>query len=114
MKKYEGVIGLAFRARKLATGTESVLDAIRAGKSALVLVAADASEDTKKKISDKCAFYGRKFVIIPTMKGELGRLLGRNDTATAAFLDASFVKAFETSLAREETTTSGKENSNEN
>ena len=45
MKKYEGVIGLAFRARKLATGTESVLDAIRAGKSALVLVAADASEE---------------------------------------------------------------------
>jgi ribosomal protein L7Ae-like RNA K-turn-binding protein len=113
MKKYEGVIGLAFRARKLAAGTESVLDAIRAKKAVLTLVTSDASEDTKKRLSDKCAFYGGRYVIIPTTKSELGRLLGKNDTAAAAFLDASFVKAFELSLTREETTLAGKEISEE-
>lgn len=113
MKKYEGVVGLAKRAGKLACGTESVLDAIRSGKSALVLIACDASEDTKKRIGDKCAFYGGKYIILPTTKSELGSLLGRNDTAAAAFLDASFKKAFETSLSREETITAGKEISDE-
>lgn len=113
MKKYEGVIGLAKRAGKLATGTESVLDAVRAKKSALVLVASDASEDTKKRISDKCAFYDGRYIVLPTTKSELGGVLGRNDTATAAFLDASFVKAFETSLTREETTLARKEISEE-
>ena len=114
MKKYLGVIGLAKRAGKLASGTESVLDAIRAGKSALVLIAADASEDTRKRICDKCAFYGGRYVVLSASKTELAAVLGRNDTAAASFLDASFVKAFEASLAREETISAGKEISKKN
>lgn len=113
MKKYVGVIGLAFRARKLACGTESVLDAIRSKKSVLAIVASDASADTKKKLGDKCAFYGGGYVVLPITKSELGSALGRNETAAAAFLDASFVKAFEASLAREEITLAGKEISKE-
>lgn len=112
MKKYIGVIGLAKRAGKLACGTESVVDAIRAKKASLVIVASDVSNETKKRIVDKCSFYGVDITTLEEGKSELGTALGRNDTAAAAFLDASFVKAFHASLAREKTSTR-KEISNE-
>lgn len=42
---------MAMRAGKLVTGDETVLKAVRSGKAKLVLVAGDASDNTKKKNS---------------------------------------------------------------
>ena len=49
-KKLLGMLGFAARARKLVCGTDLCRDEIRRGKLQLVLVASDASQNTKKRI----------------------------------------------------------------
>ena len=50
--KLLGLLGFAARARKLVTGTDLCRDEVRRGRLPLVLVAGDASNNTKKRISD--------------------------------------------------------------
>lgn len=56
--KVSGMLGLAERAGKLISGETKVLDAIRSGKAELVILATDASDNTKKMFHDKCSSYG--------------------------------------------------------
>ena len=53
MNNIYNFLGLAFRANKVITG-ESVLKGIRSKRVDLVIIASDASENTKKKYIDKC------------------------------------------------------------
>jgi ribosomal protein L7Ae-like RNA K-turn-binding protein len=85
-KKIFQMLGLAFRAGKLASGEFSVESAVKEGKAYLVIVAQDASENTVKLFSDKCAFYQ-----VPMEragdKESLGRALGKEVRASIAVLD---------------------------
>lgn len=49
MNQIEQMLGLAMRARKLITGEELVVKAIRQGQVKLVILASDASANTRKK-----------------------------------------------------------------
>ena len=51
-KQVASLLGLAMRARKLATG-ESALKAVQSQQAHLVFIASDASDNTKKKYIDK-------------------------------------------------------------
>lgn len=55
--KVINMLGLAKKAGRLITGEEMVLETIRSGKSRIVIVAKDASGNTKKKFHDKCRYY---------------------------------------------------------
>lgn len=55
--KVLGMLGLARRAGKLQGGETQVLDAVRSGKAQLVIIAADASDNSKKLFNDKCSYY---------------------------------------------------------
>ena len=50
-------LSIAKKAGKLSSGETAVLGDIRNFNSSLVLIAGDASEGTKKKFTDKSAFY---------------------------------------------------------
>lgn len=52
------MLGLARRAGDVAFGEGAVLDSIRSRKAKLVIVARDASSNTKKKFLNKSEFYG--------------------------------------------------------
>ncbi|MGC6767074.1 YlxQ-related RNA-binding protein [Enterococcus sp. LJL128] len=56
-EKILNLLGLAMRAGKLITGEELTVKDIQRSKTKLVFVASDASENTKKKIKDKCSYY---------------------------------------------------------
>lgn len=56
-QKILNLLGLARRANQLISGEGMVIDAIRKGTPHLVIVAEDASENTKKKLSDKSHYY---------------------------------------------------------
>lgn len=88
-----GVLGLAARARKLTCGTQNVCDALRLGKAAIVLAATDISDNTKKRLFDRCAYYNIKIALLPVSAQELGNALGRGACAAVALSDASFIKA---------------------
>jgi ribosomal protein L7Ae-like RNA K-turn-binding protein len=55
--QWMSLLGLANRARKIISGEELAVKEIRSGRAKLILLAADASQNTTKKITDKCNFY---------------------------------------------------------
>ena len=85
-KKMFQMLGLAFRAGKLASGEFSVENAVKEGKAYLVIVAKDASDNTVKHFSDKCAFY-QVPIERAGEKESLGRALGKEERASIAVLD---------------------------
>ncbi|MBP2099041.1 L7Ae/L30e/S12e/Gadd45 family ribosomal protein [Enterococcus rivorum] len=56
-EKILNLLGIAMRAGKLVTGEELTLRDVRSNQTKFVFVAADASENTRKKIKDKCSYY---------------------------------------------------------
>ena len=54
--KVLSLLGLATRAGKIKSGSFLTEQAVKAGKAYLVLIAGDASENTKKKLSNMCSF----------------------------------------------------------
>ncbi len=96
MSNAMNLLGLAARARKIATG-EQVLKSIQSQSAKLVLIAADASDNTKKKLTDKCTFYKVNYVFVDT-SAELSQAIGQFNKVAVAVLDEGFAKKLQTSL----------------
>ena len=101
------MVGLCRKAGKTVIGTEMVCEHLRAqskkrgdrnNKNAgetdcIVLEGADTSENTHKKISDKCIYYNVKHIRLNSSCSALGKAVGKRATATVAIADASFCRA---------------------
>ena len=84
-----GTLGLAARARKIATG-EIVLKKLRSNEVKLVILAEDIGENGKKKLTDKCAHYKVPHVF---MNGEdLNEAIGDKNRKSVAILDEGFAQ----------------------
>ncbi len=96
-QKWMSLLGLANRARKIISGEELVVKEIRSGKAKLVLLAEDASKNTEKKISDKCAYYQ-----VPLKRVEnrsiAGQAIGKEARVVVAVLDEGFAQKLRTLL----------------
>lgn len=92
------MLGMAMRAGKLVTGDETVLKNVRQGKAKLVIVAADASDNTKKKFRDKCATYNTA-CIEAFDRIALGDAIGKSERVILGLTDAGFAKSIKQSLA---------------
>jgi ribosomal protein L7Ae-like RNA K-turn-binding protein len=90
-KKWLSLLGLAVRARMLVSGEEMVLKEVRRNKMRLVILSTDASEGTKKKVSDKCNFYKVPLHVIGTRE-ELGRAIGKEERVVIGVVDPGFAK----------------------
>ena len=89
--KFLSLLGLCRRAGKIRLGADLVCDAIRRGDAKLVILASDASENTKKKISNCTGFYGKRLFFCGTDKDTLGSRLGREGAVScAAVCDEGF------------------------
>ena len=62
-KKYLNLLGLANVAKGIVSG-ETLIKSIAANETKLVVIANDASANTKKKITDKCHFYHVDYFIV--------------------------------------------------
>lgn len=96
-------LGLCARAGAIIYGTDGICDALRRGvrgKTPLLIVeASDTSENTHKKITDKCRYYGAKHVVIPHGSADLAAALGRQGAlAAAGVTDAQLCVAVEKHL----------------
>ena len=87
-----GMLGLAKRAGKISSGESACKEAIRFGKSQLILLAGDASDNTKKNITDSCAYYDVSYYIIGT-KESLGHAIGNSYNAVISVNDSGFASA---------------------
>jgi ribosomal protein L7Ae-like RNA K-turn-binding protein len=82
-------LGLATRAGKLVSGEEVVLKAVRSGEAKLVILAGDASDNTVKKITDKCNSY-KVPLLIGFTRYELGSAVGKPERVLFAVTDRGF------------------------
>ena len=85
------MLGIATKAGKVVTGEFSTEKAIKTGKAYLVIVAGDASDNTKKRFADSSAFYHKNIITVGE-KSELGRAIGKDDRSVLTVNDKGFAK----------------------
>ena len=90
--KVISLLGLSARAGKIASGEFAAETAVKSGKAALVIVAEDASANTKKLFHDKCTFYEVPVIDYGT-KETLGHAIGKELRASVAVLDNGLANA---------------------
>lgn len=81
------MLGLAARSRNLVSGGFATEQAVKSGKAYLVIIAEDASDNTKKKYRNMCGFYEVPFGYYST-KDILGHAIGRQERSCLAVTDA--------------------------
>ena len=99
------MIGMCRGAGKLIIGTPMICEHLRKQsnknpassdaerRDVLVIEASDTSENTHKKISDKCIYYKVKHIRIESTCENLGRAVGKDAVAAVAVADESFCRA---------------------
>ncbi len=91
-QKLLGLLGFAARARKLVCGSDLCRDEIRRGRLPLVIVANDASANTKKRIADACKYYKTDMCTVPLTSSELSDRIGKTgNIAVIGVTDMNFV-----------------------
>lgn len=90
-KKVFSMIGLATRAGKTVSGEFSTEKAVKSFAAEIVIVAEDASDNTKKLFADKCSFYEVPYYVFGT-KEQLGHAMGKQFRASLAVKDPGFAK----------------------
>ena len=93
-------LGLATRAGKIQSGEFSTEKSVKAGKAAMVIVAEDASNNTKKKFTNMCTFYKVPIYIYGT-KETLGASIGRELRASLALEDTGVCNAIKKQIDSE-------------
>lgn len=88
-QKLISLLGLAQKAGKLASGDFAVERAIKSGKAKILLIAADASEGTKKGYRDTASYNDIACYEVLT-KAALGSAIGKPQRAALVFLDDGF------------------------
>ena len=98
IRKVLGSLGLAMKAGDVVSGEFMTEKSIREGIARLVIVAKDASGNTKKKFADSCHFYHVPYV-------EFGdkEMLGKAIRASVAVTNSGFAKAIGKNLDLEVT-----------
>jgi ribosomal protein L7Ae-like RNA K-turn-binding protein len=92
-------VGLARRAGALAVGEEPVAEACRLKKARVLLVAADASDNTADKAQRLAQLCIAPLVTLPYDKAQVGFALGRSACALLAVTDAGLAAALMGKLA---------------
>ena len=108
-KKVLSLCGLAARAGRIASGEFQTETAVKSGTACLVIVAEDASDNTKKLFHDKCSFYKVPVITMGT-KQELGHAIGKEYRASLAILDEGFAEALMKKVKSSETVEEQNEN----
>lgn len=102
-KKLLSTLGLCARAGALVYGTDNVCDALRRGtprgRICLVIEAEDSSQNTHKKLTDKCTYYNIEHRVISASASALGAALGRAGLlAAVGITDENLKRAVEKQL----------------
>ena len=90
------MLGFAMKAGRVTVGADLVCKSLAKktdGAVQLVVLAATASEATKKRLGFKCEYYGKRLITVDIDGDELGRLLGKTySPAVIAITDRGFAE----------------------
>ena len=85
--KVFSMIGLATRARKVVSGEFSTEKSVKSGRSHMVIVSEEASDNTKKMFTNMCTHYKVPIYLFGTKEE-----LGQEFRASLSVEDAGFAK----------------------
>lgn len=97
LKKVYNLIGIATKSRNTASGEFSTEKAVKEKKAAMVIVAEDASDNTKKMFINMCTYHNVPIYFLGD-KDELGHAMGKEFRASLAVLDKGLADAIEKQL----------------
>ncbi len=90
--KVYSLLGIAAKGHRLSSGEFQTMEAIKKGEAALVIIAEDASDNTRKLFADKASYYGVPTVMYGT-KEDLGRAIGKDMRSSLGVCDAGLANA---------------------
>ncbi len=90
--KVLSMLGLAARSRNVVSGGFATEQAVRSRKAGLVIIAEDASGNTRKKYSNMCDFYSVPYAFYGT-KDLLGHSMGKEERSVLAVTDEGFANS---------------------
>ena len=96
-KKLFSLIGIAQKSNNIASGEFLTEKAVKEHKAALVIVAEDASNNTKKMFTNMCTYY-KVPIYFFGLKTELGHWTGKEIRASLALLDKGLADAIDKQL----------------
>lgn len=97
--KFLSALGLAKRAGGAIFGTDMVRDSAKRGRAKLIIIASDASENTKKEITDTAAFYNTECIISHYTMAELSQAGGlMRQSSSVAIADENLTVLVKNSL----------------
>ena len=99
--KVLSLIGLAMKAGKCVSGEAMTESETKSGKAKFVIVAGDASENTKKKFQNMCTYYEVPLYFFGE-KEMLGHAMGKEFRASLAVLDEGFADGIQRELKNRE------------
>ena len=86
MDKVLQLLSLSMRAGKISSGEFQTEESVKGGQAFLVVIASDASDNTKKKFTNMCEFYEVPLLIYSN-KEDLGHFIGKEFRASLAVTD---------------------------
>lgn len=92
--KLLSLLSLSQKAGKLKSGEFQTENAIKSYEASLVIVATDASDNTKKKFHDMCSFYEVPYIEYGD-RDLLGHTIGKEFRAMVAVCDEGFAKSMQ-------------------
>lgn len=95
--KILSLVSLAQKAGKVTSGEFSVEKSVKTGKSFLVLVADDSSDNTKKMFSNMCEYYEVPIYFLSD-KENLGHFIGKEFRASVSINDEGFANSIKKQL----------------
>ena len=97
------MISLATKTGKVVSGEFCTEKEVKSGLAQLVIVAEDASENTKKKFQNMCEFYEVPIYFYGD-KDTLGHAMGKEFRASLAVIDQGFANGIKKHLDVEQNT----------
>ena len=87
--KILSLLGIVLRSGNLVSGDDTTLSDLKKGKIKLIIIANDASENTKKLFKDKSEYRDVPYIIDFT-KEELGKSIGKSGRAVIGIKNDQF------------------------
>jgi ribosomal protein L7Ae-like RNA K-turn-binding protein len=103
LSKALSLVSLAMKAGKIASGEFCTEKEVKTGMAALVIVADDASDNTKKKFQNMCEFYEVPIYFYGD-KDTLGHAMGKEFRASLAVTDPGFAMGIAKHIEAEQNT----------
>lgn len=83
------LIAIAMKAGFVSSGEFSSEEAVKTGTANLVIIAEDASDNTRDKFMSKCRYYEVPYIVFGD-KETLGNILGKNERSVVVLKDKEF------------------------